>query len=86
MSNHQGAKSYRIWIAGTNPQLSLLDPYLQANPELMFVPDTGHLWLAGDDLLQVLEKTRDRLVAVHLKDWRPDYGFSFAGFSRAFLM
>jgi hypothetical protein len=34
MNNHQGTKSYRVWVAGTNPQLSLLDPYLDANPDL----------------------------------------------------
>ncbi len=59
-------------------------PLLQAHPELKFIPDTGHLWLAGDDLIRVLESTRDRLIAVHLKDWRPDYGRESTTYARGF--
>ncbi|MDP6634366.1 MAG: ATP-binding protein [Phycisphaerae bacterium] len=59
-------------------------PLLQAHPELGFLPDTGHLWLAGDNIIRVLEQTKDRVVAVHLKDWCPNYGRSFGTFSRGF--
>jgi signal transduction histidine kinase/sugar phosphate isomerase/epimerase len=59
-------------------------PLLQSHPELKFLPDTAHLWLAGDNVLEVLERMRERIVAVHLKDWRPEYGRSFATFSKGF--
>jgi len=60
------------------------DPYLQKFPQLKLIADTAHLHLAGDDVLQTLERYGDRVIAVHLKDWTSRFGRSPFRFARGF--
>jgi sugar phosphate isomerase/epimerase len=52
--------------------------------ELKWLPDTAHLRLAGDDPREAIACAIDRLAAVHLKDWTPEYGRSYYRYSRGF--
>jgi sugar phosphate isomerase/epimerase len=52
---------------------------------LKFLPDTAHLSIAGDDILQAIQKYYKRLAAVHLKDWTPDFGRHSLRYARGFL-
>ncbi|MBI3679504.1 MAG: sugar phosphate isomerase/epimerase [Acidobacteria bacterium] len=49
---------------------------LKLQPKLKFLPDTAHLMIAGDDPVAVIRKAFHRVIAVHLKDWTPDFGRS----------
>ena len=57
---------------------------LEAHPALRFLPDTAHLTVAGEKVLEVLDKNYDRIVAVHLKDWTPEFGRSYQFYSTGF--
>jgi sugar phosphate isomerase/epimerase len=60
-------------------------------PELLFLPDTAHLTVAGEsviDLLVRIEKeygNLSRVVAVHLKDWTAEFGRAYHFYSRGFV-
>lgn len=58
---------------------------LDSHPDLMFLPDTAHLTVAGESVLEVLRQTYDRLAAVHLKDWTAEYGRAYHFYSRGFV-
>jgi inosose dehydratase len=45
-----------------------LDFIMNANPELMLGPDTGHLFWAGMDPVEVFGRYKDRIAGVHIKD------------------
>ena len=51
-----------------------------------FILDTAHLWLAGNNLIGLLNDTklRERLVAIHFKDWKKTHDSSLRLFSRGF--
>ena len=52
---------------------------------LKLLPDVAHLAVAGDDVLAVLEENIASIVAVHLKDWSPEFGRAFPFYSRGFV-
>ena len=58
----------------------ILDTYVETHPQdpesrnLGLLPDSAHLYIAGDDPAQAIANFSDHLVAVHLKDWSPGYG------------
>jgi inosose dehydratase len=54
-------------------------------PTLAFLPDTGHLTVAGENVLEVLRRNYDRVIAVQLKDWIPGYGRAYQFYSRGFV-
>ncbi len=54
-------------------------------PMLKFIPDTAHLTIARDDPLNVIEHTLDRTVAIHLKDWTPEFGHSPRLYAKGFV-
>lgn len=58
---------------------------LRDHPELKFLPDTAHLFLARDDPSTAIRQFPDRLAAVHLKDWTPTFGRSFHRYARGFV-
>ena len=66
--------------------------YLHEQPELNYIPDTAILSIAGDDAVQALQKThqlgqqcrKNRIAAVHFKDWFPEYGRSVHRYARGF--
>ena len=45
-----------------------------SHPGFRFLPDTAHLTIVGDDPCKALEVGIDRLAAVHIKDWVPEFG------------
>ncbi len=56
------------------------------HPKLLFLPDTAHLTVAGEDIMAVLERNFDRIVAVHIKGWTSEYGRAFQFYSRGFCV
>jgi sugar phosphate isomerase/epimerase len=57
---------------------------LKEHEDLRFLPDTAHLTIAGEDVLELLERNMNRLVGVHLKDWASEFGRSYQFYSRGF--
>lgn len=51
---------------------------------LKFLPDTAHLTVAGEDVVELVRKYSDRLVGIHLKNWLPAHGRSFQFYSKGF--
>ena len=51
---------------------------------LQFIPDTGHLTVAGENLVDVLNSNYDRITAVHLKDWDETAGRAMQFYSAGF--
>lgn len=49
-------------------------PYLEKNPHLGLVLDVAHIFLAGCDVVQAIERGWSRLLAVHMKDWTGHFG------------
>jgi signal transduction histidine kinase len=58
---------------------------LRRHPEVMLLPDTAHLTIAGDAPAQVVAEWIDRITAIHLKDWTPIYGRSSHRYARGFV-
>ena len=54
-------------------------------PDLWLLPDTAHLTVAGEDVIGVLNRNFDRIIAVHLKDWTAEYGRAYHFYSRGFV-
>lgn len=52
---------------------------------LKFVSDTAHLIVTYDDPISAIRQTKDRIVAVHLKDWTPEFGRSAHRYARGFV-
>lgn len=46
-------------------------------PYLKLLPDIAHLTVAGENVATVLDRNFDKLAAVHLKDWSPEFGRAF---------
>jgi len=57
---------------------------LKDNPTLKYIPDTAHFEIKREDINTALRKHKDRLVAVHLKAWRPGFGRASALYARGF--
>jgi len=54
---------------------------------LRILPDTAHLTVAGEDVVEVLNELLkvDRIAAIHLKDWTPEFGRAYQFYSRGFV-
>jgi sugar phosphate isomerase/epimerase len=50
--------------------------HLSAFPNVGLILDTAHLTLVGEDVLDIFQEYRSRVIAVHLKDWTSQYGSS----------
>jgi sugar phosphate isomerase/epimerase len=61
------------------------DILIQQYDYLRLLPDIAHLTVAGDNVLSVLDEYFDSIVAVHLKDWSPEFGRTFPFYSRGFV-
>ena len=48
------------------------------------LPDVAHLTIANEDPLSVVKDNLDKIVAIHLKDWSPEFGRSYHFYSRGF--
>lgn len=88
------------WHVAVHPiQYSKLDSYASAvqklkeiqslHPEIApdrisILPDSGHLYLGNENLADILEKDRDKIRYVHIKDWSPQYGTSMFSYARGF--
>jgi sugar phosphate isomerase/epimerase/signal transduction histidine kinase len=53
---------------------------------LRLIIDTAHAVIAEDDLLAAISRQGPRLAAVHIKDWRPDYGRWSHRYSKGFCV
>jgi len=53
-------------------------------PRLKFIADSAHLTVTHDDPIEAIQRTKARLVAVHLKDWSPEFGRSPFRYARGF--
>jgi len=52
---------------------------------LMWLPDTAHLHIVGEDIYEALQLvSQDRIAAVHLKDWDSAYGRSYHRYAKGF--
>lgn len=61
--------------------------FLEKYPELSLLPDTGHMGINGEDMMQLAENSLclSRLAAVHLKDWQPQFGRHSHRYARGFV-
>lgn len=57
---------------------------LSHHPNLQFLPDSAHLTVAGEDVLEVIDENLDRIIAIHLKDWTSEFGRSYQFYSKGF--
>jgi sugar phosphate isomerase/epimerase/signal transduction histidine kinase len=61
---------------------------LKARPDLQgslkFLPDTAHLTIAGSDVVEAISARIGETIAVHVKDWKPEYGSSSHRYARGF--
>lgn len=62
----------------------LTDHPKEEYPRLKFIADTAHLTVTHDDPVMAIQQTSERLVAVHLKDWSPEFGRSSFRYARGF--
>ncbi len=63
----------------------LLDTHGGKYPRFKFLPDSAHLTIAGDLPADALRRAgANRLAAVHVKDWTPEYGRSKHRYARGF--
>ncbi len=53
-------------------------------PDLLFLCDTAHFTIAGDDIVEAVHLLRNNLAAVHFKDWTPEFGRSGPRYARGF--
>jgi sugar phosphate isomerase/epimerase len=53
--------------------------------KLRLLPDSAHLTVAGENVIEVLERFLDRIDAIHLKDWTPAFGRAYQFYSRGFV-
>ena len=75
------------------------DFYLEKHPRLLFLPDTAHLTIAGEDsprrsnsqslagstaLVSAIRDRWKRLAAIHLKDWSEEVGRSYQFYADGF--
>ena len=92
----EGAESQRAMNAGfvlaLHPhlfkpvhRLAEAEKLLREHRQLRFLPDTAHLTIAGDSPAHAVSLWRERLAAVHLKDWTPIYGRSSHRYARGFV-
>lgn len=58
---------------------------LKDHPELLFLPDTAHLFAARNDPNEAIEKHAMLLAGIHIKDWTSRYGRSFHRYARGFV-
>jgi sugar phosphate isomerase/epimerase len=57
----------------------------KAQELVKFLPDTAHLTIVENDPAEALRKYKDRLAAVHLKDWLPYFGRYSHRYARGFV-
>lgn len=60
------------------------DVILAKHPSLLFLPDTAHISIAGDNPVSAIEKHWSRLAGIHLKGWYSDVGRSYQFYARGF--
>jgi signal transduction histidine kinase/sugar phosphate isomerase/epimerase len=60
---------------------NLLDRY----DGLHWLPDTAHLYISGANVPEAIFRYRNRLAAVHLKDWTSQYGRTSYRYAKGFV-
>jgi sugar phosphate isomerase/epimerase len=64
--------------------LADVENLLENHTDLRFLPDTAHLTVAGEDIVKAIDHYYDRIDAIHLKDWRAEYGRAYQFYARGF--
>lgn len=57
---------------------------LREHQDIRFLPDTAHLTIAGENVVELLGRNMNCIVAVHLKDWASEFGRAYQFYSRGF--
>ncbi len=65
-------------------RLSDVTTLLKEYPDIMFLCDTAHFTISGDDPVKAVHTLRNHLAAVHFKDWTPEFGRSGPRYARGF--
>jgi sugar phosphate isomerase/epimerase len=58
---------------------------IELYPYMKFLPDTGHLTVAGENIMEVLEANFATITAIHVKDWTPEFGRALPFYSSGFV-
>jgi sugar phosphate isomerase/epimerase len=61
------------------------NPLTTRKIDVSLMPDTAHCYLAGDDVIQAIDRHLPMIRAIHLKDWSPEFGRSYQFYSRGFV-
>ena len=74
--------SYAAAVAG----LKRLQAASSSFPSERFsiLPDSGHLYLGNENLLDILQIDGQNIHYIHLKDWAPQFGTSMFSYARGF--
>ncbi|MBB6048860.1 ATP-binding protein [Armatimonas rosea] len=65
-------------------RFSVIVDQFKKYPKLKWIPDTAHLFIAGDDPIESIQLHYDKIVSIHLKDWTQAYGRSFHRYAKGF--
>jgi sugar phosphate isomerase/epimerase len=57
---------------------------LELYEKLLLIPDTAHLYIAGDNAVDAIKRYSARLASIHLKNWKRNVGLSFQFYGRGF--
>src|SRR5207245_577614 len=61
------------------------EEYFAKHKSLQFLPDTAHLTVAGEEVVNVIDRYYRRIEAIHLKDWTAEYGRAYQFYARGFV-
>ncbi|MGA3026075.1 MAG: ATP-binding protein [Bryobacteraceae bacterium] len=65
--------------------LDLAFKVLWDHKELLWLPDTAHVRIAGESPVRAVHRHHDRMIGVHLKDWSPRFGRWSHRYARGFV-
>lgn len=65
--------------------MPVIDQQRALGHDVGLLPDTAHVLIAGESPLDVLRKNFDRLTAIHIKDWSPEFGRSYQFYAEGFV-
>ncbi|MBD3373581.1 GAF domain-containing protein [candidate division KSB1 bacterium] len=72
------------YIYSSTHRLSGALNLLKEFESLKFLPDTAHMTIAGDNFKELVKKTREHIIGIHLKDWSVRFGRSPFRYARGF--
>ena len=57
----------------------------QEHPNMLWLPDTAHLYIAGMDIHKAIFDQSEKLAAIHIKDWTEDFGRASYRYAKGFI-